>query len=94
MNFSAANTYITSPNVASLNIACDDVHNNLWPLFQQLLTTNYEMLIQTSEWTYAKPFKYAVDSITKEYAVTVGDILEREDLQKNFCFYFIMYIHH
>ena len=94
MDFSAANAYITSPNVATLNTTSDNVHDNLWPLFQRLLVTNYETIIQTSEWIYAKPFKYAVDSITKEYAVTVGDILEREDLQKNFCFYFIMYIHH
>jgi hypothetical protein len=94
MNFSAANAYITSRSVATLNITSDNVHDNLWPLFQQLLATNYEMLIQTSEWIYAKPFKYAVDSITKEYAVTISDILERQDIQKNFCFYFIMYIHH
>ena len=94
MNFSAANTYITSPNVASLNIACHDVHNNLWPLFQQLLATNYEILIQTSEWIYAKSFKFAVDSIIKEHVVTISDILERQNIQKNFCFYFIMHIHH
>jgi len=94
MNFTAANAYITSPNVATLNIACDELHINLWPLFQQLLETNYEMLIQTSEWIYAKSFKFAVDSITKEHAVTLSDILERIDLQKKTCFYFIMYIHH
>ena len=94
MNFSAANAYITSRSVATLNITSDNVHDNLWPLFQQLLATNYETIIQTSEWTYAKPFKYAVDSITKEYAVTISDILERIDLQKKICFYFIMYIHH
>lgn len=94
MNFSAANAYITSRSVATLNITSDNVHDNLWPLFQQLLETNYETRIQTSEWIYAKPFKYAVDSITKEYAVTISDILERQDIQKNFCFYFIMYIHH
>ena len=94
MNFSAANAYITSPDVASLNTTSDSIHDNLWPLFQQLLETNYEMLIQTSEWIYAKSFKFAVDSITKEHAVTISDILERQYLQKNFCFYFIMHIHH
>ena len=94
MNFSAANAYITSRNVATLNITSDNVHDNLWPLFQQLLATNYETMIQTSEWIYAKPFKYAVDSIKKEYTVTISDILERIDLQKKICFYFIMYIHH
>ena len=94
MNFSAANAYITSRNVATLNITSDNVHDNLWPLFQQLLATNYETMIQTSEWIYAKAFKYAVDSIKKEYTVTISDILERIDLQKKTCFYFIMYIHH
>ena len=94
MNFTAANTYITSINVATLNITSDNIHENLWPLFQQLLTTNYETIIQTSEWTYAGPFRSAVGSITKEYAVTISDILERIDLQKKICYYFIMYIHH
>ena len=94
MNFSTANAYITSPNVATLNITSDNIHDNLWPLFQQLLATNYETIIQTSEWTYAGQFRSAVGSITKEYAVTISDILERIDLQKKICFYFIMYIHH
>ena len=94
MDFSAADAYITSPNVATLNITSDNIHENLWPLFQQLLTTNYEMLIQTSEWIYTMSFTFAVDSIIKEYAVTISDILEREDLQKRICYYFIMYIHH
>ena len=94
MNFTAANSYITSPDVASLNTTSDSIHINLWPLLQQLLETNYEMIIQTSEWTYAKSFKFAVDSIIKEYSVTISDILERQYLQKNFCFYFIMHIHH
>ncbi len=94
MDFSAVDAYITSPNVTTLNITSDNVHDNLWPLFQQLLATNYETIIQTSEWTYAGQFRSAVSSIKKEYAVTVSDILERIDLQKNFCFYFIMYIHH
>lgn len=94
MNFSAANAYITSRSVATLNITSDNVHDNLWPLFQQLLATNYETIIQTSEWTYAGQFRSAVGSIKKEYAVTISNILEREDLQKKICFYFIMYIHH
>ena len=94
MDFSATNAYITSPNVTTLNITSDNVHENLWPLFQQLLTTNYETIIQTSEWTYAGSFKSAVGSITKEYTVTISDILERIDLQKRICYYFIMYIHH
>jgi len=65
MDFSAANAYITSPNVTTLNITSDNVHDNLWHLFQELLVTNYETIIQTSEWTYAGPFRSAVSSIKR-----------------------------
>ena len=91
--FTIANAYITSPRVAGLNISGEDVHHNLWPLFQQLLTSS-SASSTTSEWQYAHSFNYAVDSVSREYNIKKSDILETKDYQLRVCFYFIMHIHH
>ena len=90
--FDTTNAYIISPRVAGLNISGEDVHQQLWPLFQQLLTSS--SLAHTSEWQYAHSFNYAVDSVTHEYTINKSDILETKDYQLRVCFYFIMHIHH
>ena len=87
--YAAANQYIESPTVATLNVTSQLVHENLWPLFQKLLaTTNDE------GWAYASAFKSALGSIKNEYNVNNGGILEDKQLQYRLCFYFIMHIHH
>jgi hypothetical protein len=90
--FTSADAYITSSRVAELNISGEDVHQNLWPLFQQLLSSSSSATI--SEWKYTNSFNYAVDSIKHEYKITNADILETKNYQLRMCFYFIMYIHH
>jgi hypothetical protein len=92
--FESANTYITSPRVAELNVSGEDVHQQLWPLFQQLLSSSSSSPATTSEWQYAHSFNYAVDSVSHEYKITKNDILETKDYQLRVCFYFIMHIHH
>lgn len=92
--FTRADAYITSSRVAGLNISGEDVHHNLWPLFQQLLTSSSASAANTSEWKYANSFNYAVDSVSHEYKITKNDILETKDYQLRVCFYFIMHIHH
>ncbi len=89
--FENANTYITSRPVAELNVSGEDVHQQLWPLFQQLLSSSSST---TSEWQYAHSFNYAVDSVSHEYKIKKNDILEIKDYQLRVCFYFIMHIHH
>jgi hypothetical protein len=92
--FTSADAYITSPRVAGFNISGEDVHQNLWPLFQQLLTSSSALAANTSEWQYAHSFNYAVDSVSHEYNINKSDILETKDYQLRVCFYFIMHIHH
>lgn len=90
--FESANTYITSPRVAGLNVSGEDVHRQLWPLFQQLLSSASSST--TSEWQYAHSFNYAVDSVSHEYKIKKSDIIETKNYQLRVCFYFIMHIHH
>ncbi len=90
--FTSADAYITSPHVAGLNISGEDVHQQLWPLFQQLLSSSSSAT--TSEWKYDNSFNYAVDSVKHEYKIKNADILEIKNHQLRVCFYFIMHIHH
>lgn len=92
--FTSADAYITSPRVAGLNVSGEDVHQQLWPLFQQLLSSSSANLEHTSEWQYTNSFNCAVDSVTHEYKINKSDILEMKDYQLRVCFYFIMHIHH
>jgi hypothetical protein len=92
-DFESADKYIMSPNVASLMVSSEDVHSNLWHLFQQLLATT-DYAANVSGWQYGRSFTYAVDSIKKEYTVNNGDILENTKYQHRMCFHFIMHIHH
>lgn len=95
MDFLAADAYIQSPNVASLHISGEDVHANLWSLFSDILSTNSENAVYTSEWKYAESFKYAVESIKRENHIeSNSELLENKELQTRICFYFIMHIHH
>lgn len=95
MDFSAADAYIQSPNVASLHVSGEDVHANLWSLFSDILSTNSENAVYTSEWKYAAPFKNAVESIKRENNIkTNSELLENKQLQIRICFFFIMHIHH
>jgi len=92
--FETTNAYIISPRVAGLNVSGEDVHQQLWPLFQQLLSSSSANLEHTSEWQYAYSFNYAVESVSNEYKINKNDILEKKDYQLRVCFYFIMHIHH
>ena len=93
--FETANAYIISPRVARLNVSGEDVHQQLWPLFQQLLSSSSASSAATiSEWQYAYSFNYAVESVSNEYKINKSDILETKDYQLRVCFYFIMHIHH
>lgn len=95
MDFSRANTYITSQKVAELNISGEDVHANLWPLFQQLLSSSTPETA-TKGWNYANSFAYALDSVKSEqhHQIKNSDILETKNYQLRLGFFFIMHIHH
>ena len=93
MDFESANQYITSPNVARLMISSEDVHKNLWSLFNLLLSTsNPESL--AINWQYFGSFTFAVNTIKKDYNINESSILENKNYQHRLCFYFIMHIHH
>ena len=95
MDFSAADAYIQSPKVASLNITTQDIHTNLWSLFSDILSMNSDSAVYTSEWKYAASFKYAVESIKRENHIeSNSELLENQQLQTRICFFFIMHIHH
>jgi len=93
MDFSRANTYITSRKVAELNITDEDVHANLWPLFQQLLSSSTPETA-TNGWDYANSFAYALDWVKNEHRIKNSDILETKNYQLRLGFFFIMHIHH
>ena len=90
INFSSADQYIESNPVRSLNVSGRDVHAALWPTFKQLLETTDA----AAGWKYESAFNYARDSVTKEYNVKCGDILEDNHLQCRVGFYFIMHLYH
>ena len=92
IDYSSANQYIESPNVASLNTNGTIVHENLWTLFQKLISSG--VAPNEREWRYAGAFTNALDSVKKEYGVNNSEILENLDIQRRIGFYFIMYIHH
>jgi hypothetical protein len=66
--------YITSSRVAELNVSGEHVHQQLWPLFQQLLSSALSSSsATTSHWKYAHSFNYAVDSVSHEYKITKNE---------------------
>ena len=91
-DYADANQYIQSPKVAGLNVTSQLVHENLWPLFEKLLTIPGEE--DRNEWIYASAFKYAVGCVKDEYRTTNEGIKTNKDFQYRMFFYFIMYIHH
>lgn len=92
IDYSFANQYIESPKVASLDTNSTIVHQNLWPLFQKLISSG--VAPNESEWRYARSFTNALDSVKKEYGANNSEILEDLAMQRRFGFYFIMHIHH
>lgn len=90
--YSAADQYIQSREVAELNVTSESVHANLWPLFHELLTTTRAE--DRSEWNYASAFKYALELVKDEYRVANDGIKADKNIQYRMCFHFITHIHH